>query len=323
MNAPGATGRVLLSTRDMATFTARGFLRLDEVVPEAVNQAFLEQVNHVPARAVSSIREHYGRIMAGSAIPVVAAGTPLAAAYPAQSPLARVLDVPAVRGAIESLVGASPRFDHHFLHVTYPPVFYRAEGREPVAQPYHQDSTIDPRRTFDIQLMYFPHAVTADMGGTRFLPGSHLRTVSEAAIGRYQNIKGQQHVVCGPGTVLVMHHGIWHGGGVNRSEVLRYMFKIRICPTQPQQRLWDTADLAAPGEAQRPIFWTGGRRSEAESSPGSHAGIAAILTRREPWFEQDTERLEYLNRIRMWRYLSDDPAFDADFWLTRIENEQA
>jgi len=305
----------LLTTAQMASFAARGFLRLDAAVPDAVNQAFLDQVDHVAADEVDSIREHYGRVMTGSAIPRMPAGTPLAAAYPADSPVRRILDVPAVRGAISSLVGAEPTFDHHFLHITYPPAFYRAQGAEPVSQPYHQDSTIDPRRAFDIQLMYFPHDTSADMGGTRFLPGSHLRIVSEAAIARYQNLCGQEHVVCPAGTVLILHHGIWHGGGVNRSERLRYMFKIRLCPTEPQVRLWDTADLPATTAAQRPIFWTGGIRDRDS--------VAAILTRPEPWFEQDTARLEYINRVRLWRYLTGDPGYDADYWVTRIENEQA
>lgn len=304
---------VLLTTAQMATFTARGFLRLDAVVPERVNAAFLDQVDHLPASAVSSIREHYGRIMSGSAIPRVAAGTPLSAAYASGSPLADVLAVPAVRGAVHSLVGEEPLFDHHFLHITYPPGFHRAAGTQPVSQPYHQDSTIDPRHAFDIQLMYFPHAVSADMGGTRFLPGSHLRIVSEAAIARYQNVVGQQHVVCEAGTVLIVHHGLWHGGGVNHSDRLRYMFKIRLCPQRRQQRLWDTADLGAEPHRQRPIFWTGDAPDDAS--------IDAILTRPEPWFEHDTGRLEFLNRIRLWRYLLGDDAFDADFWLARVENE--
>jgi len=162
--------------------------------------------------------------------------------------------------------------------------------------------------------MYFPHQVTADMGGTRFLPGSHLRVVSEAAIARYQNVRGQQHVVCDAGTVLIMHHGIWHGGGMNRSDRLRYMFKIRLCPAERQERLWDTRDLRDQPRTQRPIFWT--------LSRGEDDGIATILTRPEPWFEHDTGRLEYLNRIRLWRYLTGDEDFDADFWLTRLENEQ-
>jgi hypothetical protein len=313
----------LLTTRDMATFAARGFLRLEATVPAALNEAFLDQVDHVPASAVRSIREHYGRVMSGSAIPRVAAGTPLSRAYPPGSALQRLFEVPAVRGAVHSLVGADPLLDHHFLHITYPPAFHRAGNEraadaashaEPVSQPYHQDSTIDPRRAFDVQLMYFPHDVTADMGGTRFLPGSHLRIVSETAIARYQNVRGQQHVVCPAGTVLILHHGIWHGGGVNRSDRLRYMFKIRLCPQRPQVRLWNTADLPAGPVAQRPIFWTGGAND--------HDSIEAILTRPEPWFEQDSARLEYLNRIRLWRYLTGDPHYDADYWLTRVENEQ-
>ncbi len=309
---------ILLTTTQMAGFAARGFLGLDAVVPEAVNAAFLDQVNHVPASEVKSIREHYGRVMTGSAIPRVAAGTPLAEAYAPDSPLAHLLDVPEVAGAVRSLVGPDPLFDHHFLHITYPPEFYRAQGAEPVSQPYHQDSTIDPRRAFDVQLMYFPHEVTAEMGGTRFLPGSHLRIVSEAAIARYQNVRGQQHVVCPAGTVLVLHHGIWHGGGVNRSERLRYMFKIRLCPQRPQVRLWDTADLPAEPVPQRPIFWT----APAGSGANDGDSVAAILTRPEPWFENDTGRLEYLNRIRLWRYLTGDPTYDADYWVTRVENEQ-
>ncbi len=302
---------VLLTTQEMATFAARGFLRLDQAVPEPLNQAFLEQVHHVPAEEVSSIRQHYRRIMAGSAIPPFRPARPCRPPIRRAHPSPRILGLPRVAGAIASLVGRRPAFDHHFLHVTYPPEFYRAEGREPVSQPYHQDSTIDPRRAFDIQLMYFPHEVTADMGGTRFLPGSHLRLVSEAAIARYQNIRGQQHVVCGPGTILIMHHGIWHGGGVNRSGRLRYMFKIRLCPQEPQCRLWNTEDLDGPEPTADLLD---GRADDT-------ASVAAILTRREPWFEQDTERLEYINRIRLWRHLTGNDTFDADYWLTRIENE--
>jgi len=49
--------------------------------------------------------------------------------------------------------------------------------------------------------------------------------------------------------------------------------------------------------------------------------VAAILTTPEPWFEQDTGRLEYVNRVKLWRYLTADPTFDADYWMTRLENE--
>ena len=301
----------LLSTRQMAHFAASGYLRFEALVPDALNQAFLNEIGHTDK--VADVGQHYRRVMGSSAIPVVAAGTLLADAYPTDSALGRILALPDVVGAIHSLVGKNSIFDHHFLHMTFPP---NLTGKPLPAQHTHQDSTIDPRHAFDVQIMYFPQAVSAEMGGTRFVPGTHLRVVSEAAISRYQNIAGQQHMVCPAGTLLMVHHGIWHGGGANRSEVLRYMFKIRLSPGERQTRLWDTSDLdvATQGpEPQQPIFWLG------ESRDPEH--IHTILTEPEPWFEADTGRLEYLNRIRFWRYLTGNDSFDADYWLTRVEND--
>lgn len=306
---------VLLKTPDMARFVARGFLRLDAVVPDEINSQFLDEVGRPPAATGEKLMKAYGKLLAASAIPAVPAGSPLADVYDRGSAIARMLDLPAVRGAIQSLVGTNPVFDHHFLHITFPPAFYAALGMPNASQHTHQDSTIDPRRAFDIQIMYFPHAVTREMGGTRFVPGTHLRIVSEAAVARYQNIRGQQHVVCPAGTLLFLHHGIWHGGGVNRSDSLRYMFKIRINPTVRQERLWDTSDLGNDHANQRPIFFI----KEAPVPDHPHT----LLTTPEPWFEADTGRLEYINRIRLWRHLLGDAHFDADYWMTRIENEPA
>jgi hypothetical protein len=295
----------------MATFAARGFLRFDGVVPEEINEQFLAEIADVLTGEVASPEAHYGRVMQLGSVPLVPAGTSLANAYPAESVISQLLALPVVAGATQSLVGSKPVLDHHFLHITFPPTYYKRGAL--AAQHIHQDSTIDPRRAFDIQLMYFPHEVTLEMGGTRFIPGSHLRRVSEASIGRYQNVLGQQHVVCPAGTLLIMHMGIWHGGGSNLSEKLRYMFKVRLCPIEKQVRLWDFSDLPDDHLQQRPIFWIGnGRKSDH---------IHTILTEPEPWFEFDTSRLEYINRIKFWRYLLGDQTFDADYWLTRLENE--
>jgi hypothetical protein len=300
----------LLTTPEMARFAASGYLRFDAVVPEALNKAFLDEIGH--SDEVTDIGGHYRRIMTSSAIPLVNAGTPLANAYPQGSALACIMALPEVAGVVQSLVGRAPVVDHHFLHITFPPGM---TGKAMPAQHTHQDSTIDPRRAFDVQIMYFPHEVSPEMGGTRFVPGSHLRIVSEAAIARYQNIAGQQHMVCPAGTLLFMHHGIWHGGGANRSEQMRYMFKIRLCPTERQRRLWDTGDLDTTSP-QKPIFWLGDALGNRDPDD-----VHTILTETAPWFEADTGRLEYMNRIRFWRYLTGDDHFDADYWLTRVENE--
>lgn len=303
-----------LSSRQMASFVARGFLRFDAVVPDTINQQFLDEVGRPPeVTPGENFITVYGRLLANARVPTVPAGTPLDDVYDASTALGALTRLPAVAGAIESLVGPKAIFDHHFLHVTLPPSVYEAISHPNASQHTHQDSTIDPRRAFDLQIMYFPHAVTPEMGGTRFIPGTHLRIVSEAAVGRYQNIVGQQHMVCPAGTLLFLHHGIWHGGGMNRSDEMRYMFKIRLQPSVRQKCLWDTSDLTPGQFDQRPIFFL--------QAPPDPDHIHSILTRPEPWFEHDTGRLEFINRIRLWRHLLGDDNFDADYWMTRIEQE--
>ncbi|HEY2709696.1 MAG TPA: phytanoyl-CoA dioxygenase family protein [Caulobacteraceae bacterium] len=302
---------ILLSSAQVASFVARGFLRFDAGVPDEINAQFMAEAGK-PAELAEGgrIGDVYGDTLAASGIPEVAAGTPLADAYAPGSAVARMLELPLVRGALQSLLGEAPVFDHHFLHVTFPPRFHAAAHHENVSQHTHQDSTIDPRLSFDVQVMYYPHRVTRPMGGTRFIPGTHLRKVSEVALGRYQNIAGQQHMVCEAGTLLFLHHGIWHGGGVNLADDVRYMFKIRMHASGSQVRRWNVDDLPRPN-AQRPIFF---RKSAPEKGT-----VETILTTPEPWFEQDTGRLEYVGRIKLWRYLTDDPTYDADYWLTRLE----
>ena len=160
--------------------------------------------------------------------------------------------------------------------------------------------------------MYFPQKTTREMGGTYFLPGSHLRKVNEASISRYQNIVGTKHAVCEAGTIFAMHMGIWHGGGFNASGEQRLMYKIRLNPTVRQRRLWNTDDLTEETGAPQPIF--------SPAHPYDEDDVQTILCQSEPWYEIDTARLEYLNRIRLWRFLLGDDGFDAHYWMTRIEN---
>jgi hypothetical protein len=285
-----------LSTRDMARFVSHGYLMFDGIVPADINELYLAQVND-------------------PGVPEVPAGTPLAKAYPSGSAMHALYALDEVRDIIDSLVGPDPVVDHHFVHLTLGTPEREAFGiKEPLpSQHWHQDSTIDTRVAFDVQIMWYPHDVTPEMGGTRFLPGSHLRVVSEAAIARYQNIRGQRHVVCPAGTLLFLHHGMWHGGGSNRSDRTRHMVKVRLNPTVPQVRLWDDSDLTADDFVQQPIFWTRSTRRDGD--------LASILCEPMPWHEADTHRLEFVNRIRLFRHLLGDDTFDADYWLSRLDNQ--
>ena len=260
--------QILLSTVQMARFVAHGSLRLDAVVPQDMNAEALA----VLAQGVPSVRY----------------GTPLSKAYAPDSFVARLLEVPQVAGALRSLVGPEPLVDHHAVHVREP--------RDKDAQALHADAIIDVRPdAFDVQLMYYPQTVTLEMGGTLSVPGSHLRRINESDTGRYQNLRGQSRLVCPAGTVVFVHHGIWHSARRNDSDTTRYMFKIRFNPTVRQQRLWDTSDLHDPR-------------------------VLAELDTMFPWYEQAAGRLERYNRTLLWRALTGDPEFDLDYWVTRVSN---
>lgn len=276
--------KYLLTTAQMAEFVARGFLRFDELVPEAIN------------------RDVMAAFDAGG-IYAAPAGTPLSHCYPQPSPIGAMLRIPKIQGIIHGLVGPDPLFDHHAIHVRQP-----NEGK---AQGMHGDSIIDTRMHFDIQLMYFPHDVPLEMGGTLLVPGSQYRRINEADIARYQNFAGQVPMVCKAGSLLALHHGIWHCGRQNKTDRKRYMYKIRLNPVVRQYRLWNTDDLAAMTGGQKRIFTA--EQNAAED-------VQTILGRGEPWYEDGGGRLEIVNRVKMWRFLSGDENFDVHYWLTRLEN---
>jgi hypothetical protein len=275
----------LLNSRQMAEFVAKGFLRFDELIPDDINEVAMREID-------------------SNSIQGSPAGTPLSECYEGTA-IRRLLDLPEIQGMIQSLVGADPLFDHDAIHVREP-----NEGK---AQGLHADSIIDVRTHFDIQIMYFPHDIPLEMGGTLLLPGSQYRRVNEMDIAGYQNMLGQIPMVCKAGSILVLHHGIWHCGRQNRTDRRRYMFKVRLNPQVRQLRLWNTDDLDESYSEHKEIF-TGNRNGDS---------VQDILGRGEPWFEAASGRLEVVNRIKQWRFLTGDDNFDVHYWLTRLENMPA
>ncbi len=275
--------KYLLNSTQMAQFVAQGYLRFDELVPNELNQAIMAEID------------------AGS-IKGAPAGTPLSQCYQG-SAIKQMLELPEIQGLITSLVGEDPLFDHDAVHVREP-----NEGK---AQGMHADSIIDTRLDFDIQIMYFPHDLPLEMGGTLLLPGSQYRKVNEMDIARYQNMLGQVPMVCKAGSILVLHHGIWHCGRQNKTNQRRYMFKVRLNPQVKQQRLWNTDDLTENYAEPKEIF--AGKQDEND--------IQDILSKSEPWFETASGRLEIVNRVKQWRFLTGDDNFDVHYWLTRLENK--
>jgi hypothetical protein len=265
-------GEHLLDCRQVARFVADGFLDFPGLVPEEINRAVLDELG---SGALSGVRWNNGRQPLGG--------------FLADAPgYRRVIDLPAIRGIVASLVGPDPLVDHRAVHVVQPGQMHGG---------WHADATIDARTAaFDLQIFYFPHDTPRAAGGTMFLPGSHLRLVHESCINRYQHIRGQLPTVCPAGTILVAHHGLWHSARPNHTGRTRSMIKLRLDPTVRQERLFDLSDL-------------------------DHPDIPAILTTHHRWLGVE-HRLEFLQRLRLWRTLTGSD-YDHDLWLTRLESPAA
>ena len=141
------------------------------------------------------------------------------------------------------------------------------------------------------------------------MPGTHLRRVHETQVGRYRHLKGERQWEGPAGSIMVFHHGLWHRGMPNPGKDQRVMYKIRLNPRVSQVKRWNTDDF---------------ERVQNDASDHTFAlmrldSVAQIFRTMQPWQKGHEARYEQMQRARLWRYLSDDPDFDVDYYHTRIE----
>lgn len=297
-----------LTTHEMADFVVNGFLRFDALVPAEINKRAIAELSSLHALKMRQIVESMGKDPDKAApapdqpVTLPESLTPLSECYPAPSVIGEMLRLPEIQGIIESLVGQDPLFDHDFVH------YIPAEQRQ--GQHLHVDAVIDNEHpSFDIQLFYFPTEVAPNAGGTRFVPGTHLRRTRAEGVARYQNILGEQQYTGSPGTILIFHQALWHAGQPNPSKTERWMYKIRLNPQVPQVCLWNLDDFGDVHNDARDHTFANMR---ADS-------VANTLRTRLPWQQGHEIRYEQMERARLWRYLSGDSEFDVDFYHTRME----
>jgi ectoine hydroxylase-related dioxygenase (phytanoyl-CoA dioxygenase family) len=251
----GVDKKYLLTAAQMARFVTDGFLMVENIVPEQLNEAvYRDEKSGIPGHRF----------------------------WKESANIRAVFDLPQVKGIIQGLLGKNPVYDHSFLHVV--------PAGKTQAQNWHADSIIDLRPwAFDVQSFYFSHDAPKEMGPTLILPGSHLRKVNTESIGRYKNIVGQRQLEAKAGTIVFMHHGIWHCAQPNFTDQTRYVFKLRL----------------QPGEEQRGLFNTDDIRSEEVSKILNRDGY-------RDW-QGNEARLEHNRRAQLWRYVTGDDTVDESF----------
>jgi hypothetical protein len=259
---PPVEKKHLLTAAQMAHFVTFGFVKVENLVPDELNQAVLED-----ERKWFQTKFDFWYLSEN---------------------IRKVFEQPQVRGALQSLVGDAPIFDHSFIH------YVRAQHHR--AQNWHADSIIDARPFgFDVQAFYWTHDAPLEMGPTMVLPGSHLRNVNLNSIGRYKNFAGQEQLPIKAGTITFFHHGIWHCAQPNYTDTDRFVFKLRLRPNQEQVRLFNTDGYDSP--EIRDFL--------------QKASIPAFM----PW-QANFDRLDSVQRARLWRYVTGDPDIDVSFETT-------
>ena len=146
------------------------------------------------------------------------AGNPGNAIYESIPDLPRLFASPAIRGALESILGPD-----YFMH---PHRHGHLNTPGTAAQPNHQDSyeedeNVRHHRTRWAMLFYYPQNVSQEMGPTAVTPGSH-RYYREETIRQMREIA----VTGNAGTVTIVHYDLWHRALENRSDRNRFMLKF-------------------------------------------------------------------------------------------------
>jgi hypothetical protein len=139
---------------------------------------------------------------------------------------------PAVRGALTSVLGPGyVMHAHRHCH---------ASPTGTPGQQWHQDDVNSRHhQIWRVLAMYYPQAVTAEMGPTMILPGTQFRNAPTARMATYRTFGSEVALKVPAGTVAITHYDIWHRAAPNRSDRTRYMLKFLFDRTrQPDAPSW-------------------------------------------------------------------------------------
>ncbi len=193
----------------------------------------------------------------------------------------RVLDQPAVRGALTSLLGPGYLMHpHRYCHLNKP----GSSGQQWHKDDYIFDHNVRHARCRWVMAFYYPQDVTEDMGPTGILPGmQHHSRISDVDASRSEE---RALGLCGPaGTVSIVNFDAWHRATENVSTKNRYMLKFQFTRShEPTEPAWRTASgtwKTQPGEIRSAVSetvwnWLSGRHASRSSDPDAGTNGASI-----------------------------------------------
>ena len=205
---PTAAPTTLLDDREVVSFIVNGYHLLQLDLPDGVDERIAATLDGMQSNPGDAIID---------AVPE----------------LQQVLDHPLVQGALVSLAGSDYEVMwHRHWHCKEPGTPYMH---------WHQDGKNRREAGMDKFLgLYYPAEVSADMGPTIIVPGTHFRNAPTDRMRTYTNIRGQVPLVVKAGTFALTHYDLWHGTAANRSSRRRHMIKFLFSRTRSNaQATWN------------------------------------------------------------------------------------
>ncbi len=150
---------------------------------------------------------------------------------------------PTVEGAFVSLLGDPYRTWGRHCHAIAP----NSGGG------WHQDD-VNTRhhQVRQLTIMYYPHDVTADMGPTIIVPGTHHRNLPTDRMQSYGNFRNQVPLIVEAGTIAVTHLDLWHSASRNTSGRTRFMIKYYLDRLgEPVAPTWRHDPVAGPAKMRQ------------------------------------------------------------------------
>ena len=204
-----------LTDDDVVEFCKNGFVKLDAVVPDEINQRVTEYLEH---NSLDELREEDWFIQG-------------------------VLLNPEAAGALRSLLGA-----HFALPVGI--ANHRVECPSE-SQGWHRDG--GSRQTYEmnhLQVFYYPQETPLELGPTEIVPGSHFLHSLGRYMAHYGGIRSGARLASPAGTIFLTAYHIWHRRGAATGHGLRNMLKYCYWRTVAPKRDWVTDDQFDGARAQ-------------------------------------------------------------------------
>ena len=207
--------KYLLNDEEMRHFIINGYIKVRVEFPPNFHERILQRLKEM----AENIRNQENNIP-----------SPI-------SELQQVFSHPIVSGVLISVLGQNYiMHPHRYYHLNVP----GSEGQINFHKDAYQgDKKVQHHRSRRIIVFYQPQDVTEEMGPTTILPSTQYYDTRGAACSQ------TELPLCGKaGTVIIVHHDLWHRAIPNRSDRIRYMLKFTFSRMEePQSPSWNSKTL--------------------------------------------------------------------------------